>query len=167
MGCSSEKTKDLVEEDNKSFPVYRLSIPITNEIDSMVAIDSKNIILGAKDEFKSIDLNTSEISTISKEIKDRINYLIKLSDGKVVSGGQDANLKIWDITKKECLYILKGHTSIIWDIKLLNGNQIISACDDNTSKIWNLKDKTRADLYKTRRHTLIQIIYVLYIYLKI
>ena len=128
---------------------------------------SKNNILVAKDELKSIDLNTSEISIILKEIKDRINCLIKLPVGKVVSGGQDANLKIWDITKKECLYTVKGHTSIICDIKLLNGNQIISACDDNTSKIWNLKDKTSEDLYKTRRHTLLQIIYVLYIYLKI
>ena len=105
----------------------------------MVAIDSKNIILEAKDELKSIDLNTSEISTISKEIKDRINCLIKLPDGKVVSRGQDDNLKIWDITKKECLYTIKGHMSIIWDIKLLNGNQIISACDDNTSKILEFK----------------------------
>ncbi len=87
MGCSSEKTKDFIAEDNKSFPVCRLSIPITNEIDSMVAIDSKNIILGAKDELKSIDLNTSEISNISKEIKDWINCLIKFPDGKVVSGG--------------------------------------------------------------------------------
>lgn len=152
MGCSNEKTKDSIPENNKDFPVNRLSIPITDEIDSMIAFDSKNIILGAKDELKIVDLNTSEISTISKDIKERINCIIKLPDGKIVTGGQDANLKVWDINKKECLYSLSGHTSIIWDLKLASNDKLISASDDNTSKIWNLNSKTSEFLYKGRRH---------------
>lgn len=152
MGCGNERTKEFSKEGNKGYPVCILSIPITDEIDSILAYDSKTIILGAKDELKILDLNTKEISTISKDIRGRINCLIKLPDGKVISGGQDSNIKMWDINKKECISTFTGHTSIIWDIKLLNDNKIISASDDNTSKIWNLKDKTSVYLYKSKRH---------------
>ena len=152
MGCSSEKTKDEIKADNNKFPVYRSSIPFTGEIDSMVSFDSKNIVLGAKDELNLLDLNTNTISAISKDVTERINCLIKLPDGKIVSGGQDSNIKIWDIKKKECVCILKGHTSMVWDIKILSNNRLISGCDDNTSKIWNLKDKTNQTLFKSKRH---------------
>lgn len=43
--------------------------------------------------------------------------------------------------KKEAIYTLKGHTSIIWDIRELEGNKLISASDDNTSKVWEFNEK--------------------------
>ena len=151
MGCTSEKTKDVIIEEG-NYPVCRLSIDINAEFDCMIAYDSKRIILGGKDKIDIFDLSTKEVSSLSTDIKGRINCLTKIPDGKVVSGGQDSKLKVWDIDKKECLYILEGHKSIIWDIKYLSEDKLISASDDNTSKIWNLKDKTSKILYSAKRH---------------
>ena len=151
MGCSSEKTKEGPVSENKGYPVCRLSIPITCQIDSMLSYDSKHLILGGINELHMFDFNTNEISLISKGHKGRINCLIKLPDGKVASGGQDSKIKIWDIDKKECVETLEGHSSIIWDIKYIN-DKIISASDDNSSKIFDLKDKSNKYLFYTRRH---------------
>jgi WD40 repeat protein len=151
MGCSSEKTKEILVQENKGYPVCRLSIPITCQIDSMLSYDSKHLILGGINELHMFDFNTNEISLISKGHKGRINCLIKLPDGKVASGGQDSKIKIWDIDKKECVETLEGHSSIIWDIKYIN-DKIISASDDNSSKIFDLKDKSNKYLFYTRRH---------------
>ena len=46
MGCSSEKTEEGPVSENKGYPVCRLSIPITCQIDSMLSYDSKHLILG-------------------------------------------------------------------------------------------------------------------------
>ena len=53
------------------------------------------------------------------------------------------------IQKKKVQYIftLKGHTSIIWEIRELEGNKLISASDDNKSKVWDLKEKKRIIVY--------------------
>ena len=152
MGCSSENTKDELSDKNKGYPLCRLSITITNEIDSITSFDSKHIILGCKDELNICDLNTQEISLISKEHKGRINCLIKFPDGKIASGGQDSKIKIWDIDKKYCLATLEGHSSIIWDIKYLNKNKLISASDDNSCKLWNLDNNSNENIFKGRRH---------------
>ena len=152
MGCSSEKTKEIPQEENKGYPICRSSIPVTGEVDSLLSYDSKHLLLGGLNEIKILDFNTNEISLVSKEIKGRINCLIKLPDGKVASGGQDSKIKIWDINKKKCIDTLEGHTSIIWDIKYVNNNKIVSASDDNSSKIFNLKDKSSQLLFHSRRH---------------
>ena len=91
MGCStSDRTKEETRETNKGYPVCRLSVSITGEIDSMVSYDSNRIILGGKNELQLFDSKTKEISLLSNEHRGRINCLIKLPDGKIVSGGQDS-----------------------------------------------------------------------------
>ena len=152
MGCTSEKTNEVIADNINKYPVCRLSVSVTGEFNAILAYDSKHIILGGNGEIKICDLNTNEVSLLSNDIKGRINCLIKLPNGNIISGGQDSKLKVWDIYKKECLYVLEGHKSIIWDIKYLKDNKLISASDDNTCKIWNLKDKSSRFLYSARRH---------------
>ena len=153
MGCSCERTKEAITEDDSAiFPECRLSIPCEGQFNSILAYDSNHLILGGNCELKMFDIKANEISIISNDIGGRINCLIKLPDGTVASGGQDSKIIIWDIINKKILYILEGHTSIIWDIKYVKTNMLISASDDNSSKIWNLKDKTSERFYSTRRH---------------
>ena len=45
--------------------------------------------------------------------------------------------------KVQYIFTLKGHTSIIWDIRELEGNKLISASDNNKSKVWDLKEKKK------------------------
>ena len=152
MGCGNERTVEGKKSSNSGYPICRLTVPLTTEIYSIVALSDEKLVLGAKNELQLFEGENKSITTISSEHKGRINCLIKLSNGNVASGGQDNTIKIWDIGKKEAICTLTGHTSIIWDIRELEGNKIISASDDNKSKIWDLKTKKSEDLCKSNRH---------------
>ena len=152
MGCSSERTVEGTKKVNSSYPVCRLTIPLKIEVDAIAPISNDRLVLGAKNELQLFEGENKDIALISNEHKGRINCLIKLSNGNVVSGGQDTTIKIWDIDKKQVISTLKGHTSIVWEIRELEDNKIISASDDNTSKIWDLKTKKNENLCKCSRH---------------
>ncbi len=152
MGCSSERAEEGNKKKNGGYPVCRLTIPLTEEIGSMAPVNNDNIVLGAKGELLLFENESKSIISISKEHKGRINCLIRLSSGKVASGGQDNTIKIWDIDKKQLITTLTGHTSIIWEIRELEGNKIISGADDNKSKIWDLNTNKCEDFCKCSRH---------------
>ena len=142
----------MVANDSPSSRLLSFTVPLTREIYSMIAINPKTLILGGKNELLSFDFDTKEITIISNEIKKRINCLLKTPEGNIMSGGQDTTIKIWDIENKKCLSTLEGHTSVIWEIKYLDKDRIISASDDNSSRIWNLKDKSSEVLYKAKKN---------------
>ena len=55
--------------------------------------------------FRSMQGTSKEIITILKDLKGRINCLIKLSIENIGSGGQDNIIKIWNIDKKQVVAI--------------------------------------------------------------
>ncbi|KAI8337053.1 WD40-repeat-containing domain protein [Chlamydoabsidia padenii] len=63
-------------------------------------------------------------------------------DGRTaVSGSSDNTLRIWDVETAECLDVLEGHQSRIWDVSSTkNGDHIASASGDGLVKIWSLKE---------------------------
>ena len=73
--------------------------------------------------------------------KGRINCVIKLSNNKIVTAGQDKTIKVWEIDNKNSLMTLSRHKSMIWCINEIKGNKIISGSSDNTAVIWNLNEK--------------------------
>ena len=81
-------------------------------------------------------------------VKDTDNIAIyaiatDLSGRKIVSGGPDATLKIWDIESGECLATLKGHSAIVRSIHISpNESYAVSGSDDKTVKIWDLEAGT-------------------------
>ena len=152
MGCGNERTIEGKKSPNSGYPLCRLTIPLTSEIDAIAPIDGERLVLGAKNELQIYEGENKNITTIPSQQKGRINCLIKLSNGNIASGGQDTTIKIWDMEKKEIISTLTGHTSIIWDIRELDGDRLISASDDNKSKIWDLKTKKSEDLCKSNRH---------------
>ena len=101
MGCSDGRTQEKSAGKNKGYPVCILTVPIEADISSIVALNSKTLILGGKNELLSFDLTTKETSVISKDIKGRINCLIKSPEGKIISGGQYSGIKVWDIENKK------------------------------------------------------------------
>ena len=152
MGCSNERTVEGNKTINSGYPVCRLTIPLQTQVTAIVSLNNERLVLGSKNEISLFEGENKNITTISKEIKGRINCLIRLSNGNVASGGQDTTIKIWDIDKKQLVSTLTGHTSMIWEIRELDGNRLISASDDNKSKIWDLKTKKNEDLCKSHRH---------------
>ena len=60
-------------------------------------------------------------------------------------------MKIAKMVKKKPEYTLEGHTSIIWDLDYMGNDTLFSASDDNTCKIWNMKNKTNEELYNSKK----------------
>ena len=62
-----------------------------------------------------------------------------LCDNKLVSGGADALIKIWDVQKETCSGTLYGHTGSVLCLNKAETNPyVISASNDNTVRIWDI-----------------------------
>lgn len=52
----------------------------------------------------------------------------------------DNTLRVWDTESGQCLHILEGHSSRIWDVSSNDaGTTVASASGDSTVKIWDIK----------------------------
>lgn len=82
---------------------------------------------------------------------------------KIISGSSDNTLRIWDTESAQCLDVLQGHRSRIWDLSsTYSGDFVASASGDSTVKIWNLKNAKAicsttlnghaGDVYSVRYH---------------
>lgn len=151
MGCDNERTVEKSPEKNKGYPICRLTMPLNGEICSLVALDSNKLILGGNKELLLFDYNTKNFTLISNEHKKRINCLLKTPEGTIISGGQLGEIKVWDLDNKKSTCTLEGHTSMIWELAYLGNDKLISVSDDNSAKIWNLKDKSSELLYKSKK----------------
>lgn len=140
MGCDI-KTVDKVKRLNSRFPTCKLTQTLTSEVDSLAAYDNNRILIGAKGELQLFNISQKSITTISKDHTSRINAILKLSTGNVVTAGQDGTIKLWDIDNKKCIGDLKGHTAQCWVINEIQGNKLISGGDDKECKIWDLLAK--------------------------
>ncbi|KAJ1306488.1 hypothetical protein OPQ81_007491 [Rhizoctonia solani] len=57
----------------------------------------------------------------------------------VVSGGCDREVRVWDLTTGNCLHVLKGHTSTIRCLKVLDARPIaVSGSRDTTVRVWDI-----------------------------
>ncbi|KDN39439.1 hypothetical protein RSAG8_08845, partial [Rhizoctonia solani AG-8 WAC10335] len=57
----------------------------------------------------------------------------------VVSGGCDRDVRVWDLTTGNCLHVLKGHTSTIRCLKVLDARPIaVSGSRDTTVRVWDI-----------------------------
>ena len=70
----------------------------------------------------------------------RVDGLAFTSDGKrLVTGGRDQTIKIWDLTTGQALQTLKGHGGLIWSVACsLDGKRLASGSNDGTVKLWDL-----------------------------
>ena len=153
MGCGGASTAGHKPQNiSDKYPVCKLTLPLSLEVDSIEAYNDNNIILGCKGELQLYDLTKKSTSLISKEHPNRINCLLRLKDGTVASAGQDSTIRLWNIEKNECIGTLTGHTSYLWVINELKNNKLISGSDDRQCKVWDLKEmKEEFTLFKSHR----------------
>ena len=74
-----------------------------------------------------------------------IIYSIALSpDGKrIVSGGSDGTIKVWNVVSGAELMTLRGHSEAVYSLAFSpDGKRIISGSEDKTIKIWDLENGT-------------------------
>jgi len=74
-------------------------------------------------------------------------------DGKrIVSGGTDSNVRIWDSTTGTAIMTLRGHKGPIREVAYsTDGSRILSASEDTTVKVWDAA--TGVELMTLRGHT--------------
>jgi phospholipase A-2-activating protein len=55
----------------------------------------------------------------------------------LVSGGWDAQARVWSIAKGECTAELKGHDAAVWAVMIYDDNTIITGCADKAIRIFS------------------------------
>jgi hypothetical protein len=74
-------------------------------------------------------------------------------DGRLaVSGGDDDELRVWDVATGQTLRLLKGHTNQVWSVAFSpDGKYILSGGDDHTVRLWDAADGK--EIRRFRGHT--------------
>ncbi|GAA6001079.1 F-box/WD repeat-containing protein [Rhodotorula paludigena] len=58
---------------------------------------------------------------------------------RVVSGGSDRNVRVWDVRTGRCLHVLPGHTSTVRCLRVLDGRPIaVSGARDGSIRVWDI-----------------------------
>jgi WD40 repeat protein len=63
---------------------------------------------------------------------------IHLVENKIISGGKDAWLRVWNSENYSLLHSVPAHNFAIYDIKSFGKNLIVTASRDKTVKLWTL-----------------------------
>ncbi len=112
--------------------------------------ESENSTLATGDTNSEIWLWQTDLSSASGDIKSHIstlrgheNWVCSVAfspDGtRLVSGGADRTIKLWDVATGECLQTLEGHSNWVMSVVFSpNGEQLISGSADRTIKLWDV-----------------------------
>lgn len=62
-------------------------------------------------------------------------------DVRVITGGDDGLVRVWDLAAQTCTRELKGHTAPIRAVLALPASKVASGGDDGSIRIWDLQSK--------------------------
>ncbi|GAA5907581.1 F-box/WD repeat-containing protein [Sporobolomyces salmoneus] len=72
----------------------------------------------------------------------------------VVSGGCDREVRVWDVESGECLHTLRGHTSTVRCMRVLDGRPIaVSGSRDSTLRVWDIEKGECLHLLSGHEHS--------------
>jgi len=112
---------------------------------SSMKMDSHQIIWGHYDGY--ITLTTRTISTSGRQLKRFVDFHVgpvtslatsSSLHSAVLSGGQDAVVKIWDVTSGSCVANLLGARSAISKVLVDSRKRVIAGCADGSTLVWNV-----------------------------
>ncbi|GAA5966554.1 hypothetical protein JCM3765_000958 [Sporobolomyces pararoseus] len=73
---------------------------------------------------------------------------------RVISGGCDREVRVWKVETGECLHTLRGHTSTVRCMRVLNGRPLaVSGSRDSTLRVWDLEKGECLHLLSGHEHS--------------
>jgi WD40 repeat protein len=117
----------------------------TDEVTSFLLLNDGRFATGSRDRSIKIHKISSDCShhetviTIANSHDHDVINLCQLSNGTLVSCGNDYVIKLWKLTDTsyEHLAVLKGHEDCVYKVTALTHNRIASTSCDLTLHIWN------------------------------
>ncbi|KAK4989808.1 WD repeat protein Lub1 [Elasticomyces elasticus] len=115
------------------------SPPSPDHPDGLVISGGKDTIIEVRQPGKSPDHNAERL------LIGHANNVCALdvsSDGRtVVSGGWDAQARVWDISTGECTAQLDGHGGSVWSVLAYDKETVITGCADKLIRIFSPRGK--------------------------
>ena len=86
----------------------------------------------------------------NRNVNEKVTCVAFVPDGRrVVSGGRDCVLRIWDIISRKCIKEYPGHGGGILDLAVSNdGQYVATASSDKTIRIWNISENVMNKRFK-------------------
>ena len=56
-----------------------------------------------------------------------------------VTGSEDGSIRVWDLERKKCIIVLKGHCDWVTELVIVSPTVILSRSADRTVKVWDLE----------------------------
>jgi len=84
--------------------------------------------------------NINDGSLVSKLIG-HVSYvqeMIQISPDLLASSSQDATVRLWNLTRNECKFVLREHVDAVFGLKLVTSDLLASGSWDKTIKLWNI-----------------------------
>jgi WD40 repeat protein len=99
--------------------------------------NSHILSLGKDNDERQRNHQTEKCDITCRGHTDEIWCVAVLPDGNIISGSEDARLKIWNPETGECYKTFIGHTDGVNCVAVLPDGDIVSGSHDNTLKTWN------------------------------
>ena len=80
-----------------------------------------------------------------------------MQDNRIVSGGKDKSLKVWDFKGLSCKKSINAHNDWIYCLYDLGNGQLATGSRDNLIKIWDMKDYQCLKTFTGHSNTVISI----------
>lgn len=126
---------------------YKVNFTSTGFVNSLT-FDAKNslVITGGQDKLINVtDLYSPGMESKYVLIGHESNVCSLDTDGvQIISGSWDSTARVWE--NNEIKYVLEGHSSSVWDVKILGKDRYLTCSADRTVKIWNKNEVVKTIL---------------------
>ena len=139
----------------KTFELFQILNGHSKDISSIVALKKENIVSGSLDKTIVIwqKLIINETSYMLKATlfghTDFINFIVALPNDLIASSSHDTSIRIWNLTTFECVGFLNDHTTIVWELAVLDNGNMISVSEDKSFIEWNIHSMNKIINFNT------------------
>ncbi|KTC86998.1 F-box/WD repeat-containing protein [Legionella brunensis] len=107
-------------------------------VSSLAVLKSGLIVSGGRNGSLCFFDKDSNTHTLAHGHTKAIRVITAFDDKRLITGADDATIRIWDIASRTCIKVLKRHKNSINAIIELGENLIISSSNDKTMRLWNI-----------------------------